>query len=449
MTIRTLGDISRGLALLFRGAEFSLSVPYRIGNNLNSEVRKFMRSFACKTLTIVLSISLSGCGMLGGDNIIWTAQDAPSDNMRSSDLEVASINDPESSNTNDQESNLGLSTTGVVAATGAVIGAGIGTIIGSATGNAGEGLVLGTAAGAATGALIGTKFEEQEELIIEQREVMARQQEKIATHERKIKTLKIDVEDEYPNNRPSVLPKSVPLSNYEGNPRAQKLADDLARNDSRARLKSNTNRKISTIKEESLPPAILPSKKEAEKIKVAKKLPEQMPTVVKVLPKKELTKKEKIRKIANAPIVKPSDNRTKTLAEVANTAPKNMVKKVVDANNALGLPKQEKEKIATNIAKLSSSSKQPIKDSGSCKDATVEAERAKQASSEADKLFYFRRAARLCPANPDYRVSIGQVYASLGKTEQARVEFEKAVELDPNNEIANEELSLMDSNIGY
>jgi predicted Zn-dependent protease len=83
-----------------------------------------------------------------------------------------------------------------------------------------------------------------------------------------------------------------------------------------------------------------------------------------------------------------------------------------------------------------------------CIEGETEAERARNASSEADKVFYYRRALRLCPKEPVYRIEMGRVYVEIGKAEEARFEFTKALELDPENEIAQDELSMLmiDSN---
>lgn len=78
-----------------------------------------------------------------------------------------------------------------------------------------------------------------------------------------------------------------------------------------------------------------------------------------------------------------------------------------------------------------------------CKEAEVEAKRARSASSEADRLFYYRRALRLCPLEPGYHIEIGRVYAELGRKDDAQFEFRKALELDPESEEAQDELSLL------
>jgi tetratricopeptide (TPR) repeat protein len=79
-----------------------------------------------------------------------------------------------------------------------------------------------------------------------------------------------------------------------------------------------------------------------------------------------------------------------------------------------------------------------------CQRADEEALRAKNSASEADQLFYFRRAIRLCPNEPRHHIQIGQVYAAIGRSEDAEGEFKKALELDPKSDDAKRQLSLID-----
>lgn len=80
---------------------------------------------------------------------------------------------------------------------------------------------------------------------------------------------------------------------------------------------------------------------------------------------------------------------------------------------------------------------------GPCTEAEKEAARGVSATSDADKLFYFRRAIRLCPEVPEYYVQVGRVYVNIGRTEDAQHEFNKALELDPDNTKALEELNMI------
>ncbi len=84
---------------------------------------------------------------------------------------------------------------------------------------------------------------------------------------------------------------------------------------------------------------------------------------------------------------------------------------------------------------------------GDCKQASGEAQRGLNATADADRLFYLRRAARLCPAEPTYHVELGKVYSEIGKSVEARSEFKQAIEMDPSNQIARDELSIIE-NVG-
>ena len=64
-----------------------------------------------------------------------------------------------------------------------------------------------------------------------------------------------------------------------------------------------------------------------------------------------------------------------------------------------------------------------------CSDAESEATRARTAATDTDKIFYYRRALRLCKSKPNYHIEIGKVYASIGRKEEAEFEFSKALEL--------------------
>ena len=68
-----------------------------------------------------------------------------------------------------------------------------------------------------------------------------------------------------------------------------------------------------------------------------------------------------------------------------------------------------------------------------CANAELEAERARAATTQADKLFYLRRASRLCPSFAGYHIEIGQVYAALGRKDDARFSYNKALEIEPDN----------------
>jgi hypothetical protein len=73
-----------------------------------------------------------------------------------------------------------------------------------------------------------------------------------------------------------------------------------------------------------------------------------------------------------------------------------------------------------------------VENSDDCRKAAKEAQRGSSAESTADKLFYFRRALRLCPDAPEWHVELGQVYSSLGRNDDAKFEYEEALRIKPN-----------------
>jgi hypothetical protein len=66
-----------------------------------------------------------------------------------------------------------------------------------------------------------------------------------------------------------------------------------------------------------------------------------------------------------------------------------------------------------------------------CKNAEIEANKSAQATEVPDKLFHLRRALRLCPSDPQYHYGLGKVYSTVGRTDDARYEFQEALKVDP------------------
>ncbi len=80
---------------------------------------------------------------------------------------------------------------------------------------------------------------------------------------------------------------------------------------------------------------------------------------------------------------------------------------------------------------------------GDCGKAEGEAERARSSVSEADQLFYYRRALRLCPNSPQYHLEIGKIYSTLGRKQDAEFEFRQVMEIEPKNSEAKSLLSAL------
>ena len=87
-------------------------------------------------------------------------------------------------------------------------------------------------------------------------------------------------------------------------------------------------------------------------------------------------------------------------------------------------------------SRLNQASGQP----GECMSAFDEAEKARQSQENAEKLFHFRRALRLCPDEALFHNGLGEVYLSLGRRDDAQFEFNEALRLDPQLGVARSNL---------
>jgi tetratricopeptide (TPR) repeat protein len=64
-----------------------------------------------------------------------------------------------------------------------------------------------------------------------------------------------------------------------------------------------------------------------------------------------------------------------------------------------------------------------------CEKGEAEAKVAESSESLIDKLFYLRRAQRFCPNEPKWYVELGKIYTSLGRSEDAKTQYEDALQL--------------------
>lgn len=80
-------------------------------------------------------------------------------------------------------------------------------------------------------------------------------------------------------------------------------------------------------------------------------------------------------------------------------------------------------------------------ESADCQSANTEMKNAESAREAADKLFHLRRALRLCPENPKLHNALGQTYSSMGRRADAEFEFKEALKVDPNFQLAQENLN--------
>lgn len=342
-----------------------------------------------------------------------------------------------------------MSTTATATTTGAVVGAGLGAVIGSTTGNAGEGVAIGAASGGAVGALVGSELQGQEESIAEQKEIIARQGVQIETQNREILGLRDGSADVAPENlslkdrirmemskersfsaKPLSSGKSVisvggnkinvsQIPVYRGTRQdfaAQRFdgASVAKKASSYGSATAKKTSEIITARQNEITNRVNEEKARvaAEKAKVIESAKQKEVELI------ESVEKEKVAVVSKA------TTEVEKAAETINAPEKIVLKK-------------------TSPSQIAETSNSKSYEDGSCVSAADEAKRAERSTSDADKLFYYRRAIRLCPNNPVYHVGAGTVYASIGRVEDAKFSFNKALALDPDNEVANEQLQIL------
>ncbi len=315
-----------------------------------------------------------------------------------------------------------VGTTATGALVGAGVGGGLGLVVGSTSGDAGEGMLVGSLAGGALGAGTGAKLAKDEENRAKT-DTEIRQAESIRQQDAEINDLKKapsdDLESFYdaPIRQPVLEPKNE-MSKPVGVAKA-------SRSSARARM-SNGVEYLSPPSGERR--AIPYSRANVENRYAALTPPaakKPAPAVKKPIPKS-------VR--ADSFAVQVPEEKVVSVKPAAVTA-------------STGLPTATTEAITDSGAAKAATAEAP-KDLANCKDALKEAERGLRAASDADRLFYLRRAARLCPTEPSYHVELGKLYSAIGKSEDAKYELRQAIDLDPNNQVARDELSIIENTGG-
>jgi cytochrome c-type biogenesis protein CcmH/NrfG len=92
----------------------------------------------------------------------------------------------------------------------------------------------------------------------------------------------------------------------------------------------------------------------------------------------------------------------------------------------------------TNSVQASSAAEPAALDQ--CGKADQEIQKSEDVSDSADKLFHLRRAIRLCPEQPRYRMALGDYYAANNRTTDAKAEYERANKLAPDTVVVSERL---------
>ena len=289
-------------------------------------------------------------------------------------------------------------TTGVAAATGGVIGAGLGAIVGNQTGDPGAGLVIGAAAGAAGGAMVGNALESQEKSIRAQDEAIERQERTIAAQRAELEELRRMGQDNV-----SVKGRLNSSLNPRGaSPTANNRAFVQGKNTQMARVAplGTTRSSGSSVSEKTIPAPVV----------------------------------QGMGGQITAPTLG-SANREKTYSENLYGSMNASSPKVQEVNSEIKVRPTEGTIAKANTTDSNSNS------STECLQAEQENNKAKLATEASDKLFHYRRAIRLCPRNPEHHNGLGETYLSLKRQDDARFEFQEALNMDPSYEPARKNLA--------
>lgn len=352
---------------------------------------------------------------------------------------------------------------------GALIGAGVGALVGSTAGEAGAGVVLGSIAGATSGGLIGKAIDGQERRI-DQHDQKAGLNTKKKTSARGSLADTIWSSSNSNSNRPS---------GSKG--RAAKFVEPLSDSNSLDNDLISPPIKTSSftqVKQERIIPSVpktvsanskyleqptFISRKETSSagLPVAKS-----PTIELQKPKPELpvfsgptvrkptlgdsTGTLKTARIINPPV---SDDKKIIVAKetpkakLAEPEIKKSIEKTETITNKVSSLDGVKQEVSTATSTKIETAKvnAPVKAAVAsvCESGQKDFDRAKKSASDSDKVFYLRRVILACPKNTDARVQLGQVYSRLGLKDEAKKEFKSVLESDPENESAQDEMSIM------
>jgi osmotically inducible lipoprotein OsmB len=313
-------------------------------------------------------------------------------------------------------------TTAIGAGSGGVLGAGLGAIIGSTTGNAGAGLVIGGVAGSAAGAAVGNAFQAQEEALVQQDEAIERQEARLLSQKRELQQLRMLEHDDrratssYSRGRSTQRSEGQSYSEQRARPDLSGLsAEEILR---QRRLQAATAReqelRMRTTK--ATPTVVRNSTSQNASVRNSDIQSSRAKSGTGTAPViRDAPVKERDLIVATAPIEAPEGvyNWDKGVREPATG----------EGPPSAGIPAAMQP-----IEKRTDTESTP-----SCREAEQEARQASNASEASDRLFHLRRALRLCPSGAQYHAKLGALYGELGRSEDARFEFQKALELEPDN----------------
>ncbi len=373
-----------------------------------------------------------------------------------------------------------METTETGIATGVVLGAGIGAIVGSTAGQAGAGAVVGGVAGGATGGVIGKALEVQEKRIEAHDQKLGMDTRPTGGASMRSRLWAPADETEYSNNRPSgdrgVAARhvssvdsragnvsNVSLQNVSPQKRYPSQVTQIQRDTSdlyASRKDQSPQREVSRVLTEepintktsanSLGAASAP-RIELEKPRAELPPAQGLPPMRR--PSFENARESAGENAQRSSLASPPQGTEK---RIALTPPPSSRVPSKQAPSRQEVEKKNKEEVKAKVALQKTAAPQtvtpvtPAKKTATtsavkstCEKGKSEVARARSAASDSDKVFYFRRAILACPEDSSLRVELGKIYARLGLKEDARKEFTKALDFDPSNESAQDELSIM------
>lgn len=325
-----------------------------------------------------------------------------------------------------------LSPTAFGALAGSAVGASLGLILGSTGGNAGEGFAVGALGGAALGAAVGHQMDKGDNKGIEEEDAVDRSLKKAANNQSSSNTKqarnKSKTKYNISSKNSSSATKKTSIASKSKKSNEEKLAKSETGKTSRARMTSQKAEQKPASKIE-IPASVT----KTESVKVESAIEEKVNESQEVLS-------------SNAEVAKTNEVVEQSVVQAVSDSGLPPAAKNVEQSDGVRINNSASETLETSqisgAEDKTVESKRAASLDPACAEAASEAKRANSAGSEADKLFYLRRALRLCPSQASYHIAAGRVYANIGRSRDAKISFQKALELDPENQEAQQELSV-------
>lgn len=314
-------------------------------------------------------------------------------------------------------------TTGIGSAAGGAIGAGLGAIIGNQTGSTGGGIAIGAVAGAATGALVGNALQSQQEKTQSQNEAIARQEKAIRAQRSEIDELR-RMQSDSGNSYGQARTVNAYL--------VEQKRLQLQRRGPAPRGESNQGRytppPLSARASEPL------ARYEMKTNTAAKKVTPPMPQAAPPKTTNILTR-------TTASGVKERDLASESVANIeTDEAPVKHEETPPQKNEAIIEKDVAPAKKEDTTAKVAPAAQQQT----GCEESKKDRDAAAAASEGSDKLFYLRRALRVCPNSAETHVELGKAYLMMDRASDASYEFKQALSIDPTSKAAKESLDELD-----